>query len=436
MIAIDDLRPELGCYGRSHIHSPHLDALAARGVRFDRAYCQSPVCGASRASMLSGLRPTWDRFFAWNCRKDEDAPDAVSLPMLLRRAGYRTESVGKVYHHADDDREAWDYLALGYAGLPWRYLTAEAQAQIDARVAHGDGRARGGPVEAADAPDGAYPDGEVRQHACERLGRLARGDTPFFLAVGFSKPHLPFNCPRSYWDLYDPDEIVLPRMEHPRGAPKQAVPPSNELRSYLGIPPDARLDIHQARELVHGYYACVSFVDAQVGGLLAHLDRLGLRESTDVMVWGDHGWNLGDHGLWCKHVHFETALRSPLIWAGPGVSAGRSSTQVCELLDLYPTIARRCGVDPPAGIEGEDLSPLWEARDRPIKPVTRSRYYHGDSVGSPTHRYTEWRDQRNGPRVAETLFDLSADPGETRNVASDPAYRVVRDRLRDQVRSV
>lgn len=433
LITIDDLRPELGCYGRSHIHSPHIDRLAARGWRFDRAYCQSPVCGASRCSLLTGLRPTWDRFFTWDCRKDTDAPDAVSLPMAFKHADYTTASVGKVYHHADDDRDAWTHLDLGYAGQPWRYLTPEAEQQIRQRLESGDGRSRGPAYEAADAPDGAFPDGEIAQRACEHLTRLGNAQAPFFLAVGFTKPHLPFNCPKRYWDLYDPQRITPPDPHPPRETPAQALTNYAELRSYLGIPGKGPIDEPLARTLIHGYYACTSFVDAQVGRVLDQLHRLGLEQDTLVVLLGDHGWNLGDHGLWCKHVNFETTLRCPLILAGPDLPAGKSSAQLVELLDLYPTLAQHAGIKAPNNLPGQNLAPLFTQPDTPIKSATFSRYYHGQSVGTLEHRYTAWQEQAHGPVVAETLFDLQRDPGETENLAEHPEHQRLKQHLRTQM---
>jgi arylsulfatase A-like enzyme len=318
MIAVDDLRPQLGCYGHKQMISPNIDALAGRGLLFKRAYCQVPVCGASRASLLTGLRPTAKRFVTYKTWVRKDAPDAVSLPGWFRRQGYETIGYGKVFHHRQDCSQDWTKLRFvdGFPG----YVTDESK-----KIGQRYKKKRGPAIECADRPDSDYPDAEIADKCIEDMRRLAKADKPFFLATGFWKPHLPFAAPKKYWDLYDREKIDLADNPFaPKGAPRQALHRWGELRGgYTDIPSKGPLSDDKARELIHGYYACVSFIDAQIGRLMAELKRQGLADNTLVVLWGDHGWNLGEHGLWCKHCNFETSLHSPLILAGPGVPEGR-----------------------------------------------------------------------------------------------------------------
>jgi len=346
-IAVDDLRPQLGCYGHEQMISPHIDRLAASGTRFDRAYCQIAVCGASRASLLSGLRPTRDRFLSYKTWKDKDAPHAASLPAHLKANGYETVSLGKVYHHGNDDRDAWG-IRRGTPGAFPGYVAGDNAYPP-----------RGTATEAADVDDTAYADGKLREQAVQHLGRLADGDAPFFLAVGFHKPHLAFACPKRYWDLYDRDAIDLADNPFaPKGCPPIALHNWGELRSYGDIPQRGPLADEKARELIHGYYACVSFIDAQIGKLLAELDRLKLADNTVVVLWGDHGWNLGEHGLWCKHANFETSVHVPLVIRAPGMPTGRSTAALSEFVDLYPTLCELAGVPGPDHLQGASAVPL------------------------------------------------------------------------------
>ncbi|MBS3821964.1 MAG: sulfatase [Phycisphaerae bacterium] len=378
MIAVDDLRPQLGCYGHEQMISPHIDALAGRGVLFKRAYCQVPVCGASRASLLTGLRPTNRRFVTYKTWARKDAPDAVSLPGWFRRQGYETISRGKIFHHKTDCKDAWSTLDR-LRGFPGYVMAESRQIGRAYRKKHGNSHKQGPATECADRPASDYPDGKVAERCMTDLKRLAKADKPFFLAAGFHKPHLPFAAPKKYWDLYDRSKIDLADNPFaPKGAPRQALHNWGELRGYYtGIPANGPLSDVQARELIHGYYACVSFIDAQIGQLLAELKRQGLANNTLVVLWGDHGWNLGEHGLWCKHCNFETSLHSPLIFAGPGVAEGKSTDALVEYVDLYPTLCDLAGLRQPDHLEGLSMAPLAHKPDRPWKQAVFSRYHKG-----------------------------------------------------------
>ncbi|KPK57908.1 MAG: hypothetical protein AMK73_09655, partial [Planctomycetes bacterium SM23_32] len=358
-IAVDDLRPQLACYGHQQMVSPHMDALADQGVAFTHAYCQQAVCAPSRASLLTGLRPDRTTIYDLQTPVREALPDVLTLPQHFKRHGYATVSLGKVYHHRDDDLPGWSERpwhphVAGYALEQSRALN-EYRRRVSAGQTSG---LWGSPTEAGDVGDDAYPDGATAEQAVRTLRQLESG--PFFLAVGFYKPHLPFCAPKRYWDLYNADEIDLADNPFkPRDCPDIAMHNWAELRAYYGIPPTGPLSGAMARHLIHGYYACTSYVDALVGRLLAELDGLGLRQETVVVLWGDHGWNLGEHGLWCKHCNFETSVHVPMIFRAPGMAGnGRRSNGLTEFVDIYPTLSDLCGLPLPDHLEGRSLAPL------------------------------------------------------------------------------
>jgi arylsulfatase A-like enzyme len=418
-IPIDDLRPQLGCYGHARMVTPHMDALADGGVLFQRAYCQVPVCGATRASLLTGVRPTRERFVTFHTWADEDLPGALTLPEHFRNHGYLTLSNGKVFHHLTDcaerswSEEPWHPNA---AGGDWRnYLLPESRQGAEP----GDA---GRPVECADVEDNAYFDGQIADRTVRDLRRLSRQDRPWFLAAGFLKPHLPFNAPKRYWDYYERDEVDLADNPFPpEDAPDQALHNWGELRAYLGIPAEGAVSEEQARELVHGYYAATSYTDAQVGRVLAELDRLGLSESTVVVLWGDHGWQLGEHGLWCKHCNFNTSLNAPLIVRYAGTGAGRQSPALVEFADVYPTLCQLAGIPLPDHLEGTSFVPLMEEPDRDWKPAVFSRYFAGDSVRTDRYLYTQWTDEA-GEVTARMLYDHERDAAENHNISERPEH--------------
>ena len=347
-IVVDDLRPQLGCYGQGFVQSPHIDRLAADGVLFERAYCQQAVCAPSRASVLSGCRPDTTTIYDLQTPLRSVMPEVVTLPQHFKRHGYETRSIGKVYHHRTDDLEGW--CAEPSTG-DWKgrgYLTdeaIEAIAQTDADLVQQESTRRGlGPAyECADVPDHAYHDGKDGAAAVAALNALQ--DRPFFLAVGFHKPHLPFNAPLRYWDLYHREALPLTaNPAAPAGVTPFSLTDFGELRGYFGMPKEGPIPDELARTLIQGYCACVSYVDAQVGRLLDQVDRLGLRENTVVMLWGDHGWKLGEHGSWCKHTNFDIDTRAPLIVRAPGLGnlrAHRVRRHVPDAVrDLRPAAAR------------------------------------------------------------------------------------------------
>jgi choline-sulfatase len=420
-IPVDDLKPLLGCYGATQVKSPNIDALAARGTVFARAYCQQAVCSPSRASLMTGRRPDTTRVFDLVTHFRKAVPDAVTLSQHFKDNGYFAASVGKIYHPGYDDAPSWSVpnnykLAGGYFDPNIKEDVADRKKQADGKEAKA--KVRGPSFEIADCADEDLPDGKIAQHAIELL--RANKDRRFFIAAGFMRPHLPFVAPRKYYDLYPPESIKLAdNPQPPAGAPKLAMTNSGELRSYTDVPDKGPITDAKARELIRGYYASTSFMDAQVGKVLAELDRLGLRENTIVVLWGDHGWHLGDHGLWNKHTNFEEATRSPLIVSAPGMKAGRTNALV-EFVDVYPALCELAGLPLPAGLEGRSFAPLLADPARPWKQAAFSQYPRGKVMGysmrTDRYRYTEWR-EKDGKVAARELYDHQADPQENANVA-------------------
>ena len=444
-IAVDDLRPQLGCYGDEVVHSPNLDRLAASGLVFTRAYCQQAVCSPSRTSLLTGRRPDTTRVYDLETHFRDTIPNVVTLPQQFKAHGYHTQAFSKIYHGGLDDAPSWS--------RPWwgpqrpQYASPEGQALMqrltaEARAAGWDGRdaagrPRGLPFEAPDVADNELADGATADEAIRVMNEVK--DRPFFLAVGFLKPHLPFVAPKRYWDLYDPPGLTLADNPFPpKGAPLYALSSWGELRAYYGMPKQGPVTDEQARQLIHGYYACVSYTDAQIGRLMEELDRLGLRQKTVIILWGDHGWQLGEHGMWCKHTNFETSVWSPLIISVPGQrSAGRTSDALVEFVDIYPSLCDTCGVPLTEGLEGTSFRPLLANPNRPWKKVAFSQYPRtiprqgpamGYSLRTDRYRFTEWR-ARNTDFVEYELYDHKVDPDENTNVAGRPEHAELVRRL-------
>lgn len=412
-IVVDDLRPELNFYGANHINSPSLDKLAGESLIFERAYCNIPVCGASRASLLTGARPTRKRFINAHIKKDEDYPEATSLPMLLKQNGYKTISNGKIYHYQNDDAEAWD--EIWHPKSLWDYALAESQ-EIRKNT-H-----RGLPFEAAKVHDSVYRDGKTALKVIQDLNKLKEANQPFFLTMGLSKPHLPFTAPQKYWDLYDRDKIELPESYiQPESTPRYAFHNFGELRQYENIPKKGDLPNALAKELIHGYYACVSYIDAQIGLVLDELKRLDLEDDTIVILWGDHGWNLGDHKLWSKHVTFETALRTPLIIKVPGKTKGLKTNAITEFIDVYPSLAELTSIEIPDTVDGKSFVPIIN-RKSVEKNWAVSKFKDAVTLIKGDLFYTEWV-KDDGVAYSRMLFDHKTDPLELDNLSEKPQYQ-------------
>ncbi|MCP3692572.1 MAG: sulfatase [Planctomycetaceae bacterium] len=430
-IAIDDLRPALGCYGDPVAITPSMDRLASRGVVFQRAYCQQAVCCPSRLSLLTGRRP--DTIRVWDLRTHfrDTMPNLVTLPQHFKNHGYHTHGIGKIFHGSgkpSQDPPSW-------SGIPsfdkvrdprLRYATE--------KNLQGKGLKRAA-SESADVADNYYVDGQVCDAALLALEKFQSTKQPFFLAVGFRKPHLPFCAPKKYWDLYQREKIPLPAStSHPRQAPELATRSWQELEGYTDIPGNGQVSPEQTRHLRHGYYACVSYIDTLVGRLLAQLDKLSLTKNTVVVLWGDHGFHLGEQGLWTKANNYELSTRVPLIISFPGQEKrGVKTNALVEFVDVYPTLADLCSLPSPGGVEGISLRPILESPRREWKQAVFSQYPrarqghrhqgHGEIMGyavrTQRYRYVEWRTWTSKKVIARELYDHDTDPAEMKNLATE-----------------
>jgi iduronate 2-sulfatase len=429
-IAIDDLRPTLRCYGDKIAVTPNIDRIASRGTLFERAYCQEAVCSPSRLSLLTGRRPDTIKVWDLGTHFRQAIPDVVTLPQHFKNHGYHTRSIGKVYHGSgkpSKDPPSWSEQPL------FDSIGTPKQRYASPKNLKGKGLKRSA-AEAADVSDDVYLDGMVCDSAVDALGKLRLQKKPFFLAVGFRKPHLPFCAPQKYWDIYDREKIpALANGMHPQNVPELAVRSWRELEGYTDIPPAAKLDTEKIRELRHGYYACVSYIDTLVGRLLDELKKQKLADNTVIVLWGDHGYHLGEQGLWTKANNFELSTRVPLIVSIPGqAKTGTKSKALVELVDIYPTLAEVCELSSPRGVEGISFSPLisephleWKraAFSQYPRPRQGSRHRgHGDIMGyavrTDRYRYVEWQDWETRVVVARELYDHRNDPFESRNIAS------------------
>ena len=438
LICVDDLKPFLGCYGDKLVKSPNIDRLAARSVQFDRAFCNQAVCSPSRNSLLTGLRPQTLGIYdlATNFRRAR--PDAVTLPQFFKQHGWRTEGMGKVFHvgHGNTNDPAswstphWNANVVAYA-LP----ASKAKSGLTREEALFSNKSakdlpRGAAYESADVSDNTYPDGALADQAIERL-RAAKEKPaePFFLAVGFVKPHLPFVAPKKYWDLYERSAFKLAELRTaPEGAPSYAPQSGGELRQYKDIPESGPMPDDLQRTLLHGYHAAVSYMDAQLGRVLAELDQLGLAQNTIIVLWGDHGWHLGDHGIWCKHTNYEQAARIPLLVAAPGAKAGAKSGSLVETVDIYATLVELAGLPAPAGLDGRSFVPTLRdpaapTKDHAIHVYPRNAPGKGPVIGrairTERHRLVEWKKIGEPAATAELeLYDYEADPLERKNFAA------------------
>lgn len=450
-IAVDDLRPEIGCYGATHMKSPNIDKLASNGLLFERAYCQVAVCNPSRNSILSGCRPDTTGVFDNQHFLRPNMPDVLTLPQHFKKNGYTAISLGKIFHHSEkepgDDPQSWSEPAW-YHGEPYRHWFAKESLDYvkELKALPKDKQPkqlRAAPFEAANEPDASYPDAQTAAKAIETLQRLKAQGKPFFLGVGFVKPHLPFTCPQKYWDMYPADTIKLASNAYkPKAAPEPAFHNNYELRSYGTVPPKGEVADAIALNLIRGYRACVSFMDAQLGRVLDELDRLGLRENTIVVFWGDHGYHLGENGVWTKMTNFELGTHAPLIVSVPGQkTAGQRSKVLVEHVDMYPTLAQLCGLPQPKHLEGTSFVPLIEKPDQPWKKAAFSQYLRpgkppimGRSIRTDRWRYTEWRDPKEN-LVGTELYDETNDPQENTNVAGEPAHAETAKQLAEQLKA-
>ncbi|WP_369062328.1 sulfatase [Caulobacter sp. 73W] len=458
LIMIDDLKPTLRSFGDSTAISPNIDRLAARGSRFEHAYANQAVCAPSRINLMTSRRSTSSGIYEFGMDLRDYIPNAVTLPQLFKNQGYVAESYGKVFHvghNTHDDPASWsappvkdhvvEYLEqASTGGKPTREEALFNEVPVEGDVwRYAATLGRGAAWESPDVADDAYADGRTAARAAKRLGELKSSGEPFFLAVGFARPHLPFSVPKRYWDMYDPAKLPMPEFERlPDGAPALAGKVGGEITAYTPVPPKgdaANYPQDLKRKLIHGYYAGVTYVDAQIGKVLDALDREGLAKDTIVVLWGDHGWHLGDHGIWTKHTNFEQAVRQPLIIAGPGAGrAGQAPAQIAETVNVYPTLVNLAGLKLPKGmqpIDGVDLTAALRDPARVLRPYAYHAYNRpgriGQAIRTERYRLVRWVPDAGGQQIYE-LYDLQADPGETRNMSDAlPKVRAELERYLD-----
>ena len=439
LICVDDLKPILGCYGDARVKTPNIDRLAARGMLFERAFCNQAVCAPSRNALMTGLRPQTIGIYDLPTNFRKAVPDAVTVAQYFMLNGYRTEAMGKIMHvgHGNSEDDAswtvphWKPADGGYVLQQNQELQKR---QVEKAKVAGVAKerigsvAKGPPTECAEVPDSAYGDGMIADAAVKRLlAAKAKPGEPWFMGVGFLKPHLPFNAPKKYWDLYRAADFPLPALRQlPKGAPEFAGHNSGELRNYSDMPKVGPVDEAMARHLIHGYYAATSFMDAQLGRVLDALDETGLAKNTVIVLWGDHGWHLGDHGLWGKHTNFEQAAHIPLIVSAPGVTpSGSRCKALVETVDLYPTLCELAGLPAPQGLDGASFAaalkdPAAKTKDAVYHVFPRDGGLLGRAVRTARFRLVEWKKiGESADKAVCELYDYEADPEETKNLAGD-----------------
>jgi len=438
-IASDDMRPQLGCYGDPLVKSPNLDRLAARGMVFNRAYCQQALCSPSRISLLSGRHPWTTRIYSIGPALRSTMPEVVTLPQHFKNNGWFTRSLGKIYHIGIDDPASWS--APSWVSRAPRY-GPEGQAMV--KAAADQLRAAGltdpdqgprrsfyaGPAfEAPECGDDDLMDGDLAREAVAALRELAKTPAqPFFLAVGFINPHVPWVAPKKYFDLYKLADIKVPDNRYPpRNAPAFAAKSGDDFYWYGNVPKDRQISEEFGRRCIQGYLAAISYVDTCVGRVLDELDRLRLRDKTIIVFWGDHGYYMGEHNWWGgKHNNYEGATRAPLIVSVPGMkAAGQKTDALIEFVDIFPSLIALCGLPPTKGLEGQSFAPLLDNPKAPWTKVAFSEYpkggYQGTAMRTDRYRYVEWR-TKQGELVATELYDHLTDPQENENIAGKPDH--------------
>jgi iduronate 2-sulfatase len=442
LILVDDLKPITGCYGDPVAKTPNIDALAARGMRFDMAYCNQAVCAPSRFTLMLGSHSTSTGLYGLGSHLRQKLPDAVTMPQYFAKHGYRSESLGKVFHIGHGNEGDPDSFSVPHfkdkvieyldpESTDGGQLTREEALFTNQRLGVIRSLPRGAAFESPVAEDADYADGRVANATIQRLQAAAERckteGTPFFIAAGFVRPHLPFSAPKKYWDLYDPATLPMPHHESfPNGAPPVALKRGGEITAYKPVPENGPVGTELKRQLIHGYYASTSFVDVQIGKVVAELDRLGIADNTIIVLWGDHGFHLGDLGIWTKHTNFEQATRIPILIHAPGITTPGSSTkQLTESVDLFPTIAELAGLPAPTGpqpIDGLSMVPVLKDGNARVRDHAFHAYPNrklGRAIRTERYRFVEWKKPNEADDTAVfELYDYATDPHETQNHAA------------------
>ncbi len=442
LILVDDLKPAIGCYGDNAAITPNMDALARRGMQFDMAYCNQAVCAPSRFTLMLGAHSTSTGLYGLGSNLRKAWPEAVTMPQYFAKHGYRTESLGKVFHigHGNQgDPESFSVPHfhdkvieyLDPESTDGGKLTREEALFTNQKLGQIRSLPRGAAYESPVVNDTDYADGRVADETVKRLKaakqRLGKDGTPFFITAGFVRPHLPFSAPKKYWDMHDPANLPMPvNKAFPKDAPKVALKRGGEIAAFKPVPPNGEIDEELTRKLIHGYYASTSYVDAQIGKVTSALEQLGLAKETIVVLWGDHGWHLGDLSIWTKHTNFEQANRIPIIVIAPGLAKQGSATgQLAETVDLYPTLAELAGLPAPSGpqpIDGVSLVPVLKnpkarVRDHAFHAYPRGKL--GRAIRTERYRLVEWKNHAKPDEAAEyELYDYQSDHNEMQNHAA------------------
>ena len=444
LILVDDLKPAMGCYGDNAAITPNMDALARRGMRFDMAYCNQAVCAPSRFTLMLGAHSTSTGLYGLGSHLRKAWPGAVTMPQYFAKHGYRTESLGKVFHigHGNQgDPESFSVPHfhdkvieyLDPESTDGGKLTREEALFTNQKLGQIRSLPRGAAYESPMANDADYADGRVAGEIVKRLKaakqRLANSGKPFFITAGFVRPHLPFSAPKKYWDMHASAKLPMPvNKAFPKDAPKVALKRGGEIAAFKPVPSNGEIDEELTRKLIHGYYASTSYVDAQIGKVTQALDELGLADNTILVLWGDHGWHLGDLGIWTKHTNFEQANRIPIIVIAPGLAKPGSATgQLAETVDLYPTLAELAGLPAPSGpqpIDGVSLVPVLKNPNARVRDHAFHAYPRGKKLGrairTQRYRLVEWKNHSDpNAEVDYELYDYKADPRETQNQYAD-----------------
>jgi len=433
-ISIDDFRPKISSYGETKMITPNIDKLASEGLQFNNAYTNIAVCGASRASIMTGIRPSEKRFNDFSTRASVDTPDAIPLNQIFKENGYETISYGKIYHHKDDFQEYWTEKDGGQIQSDFQDPISIARIENAERGEYGKKQPT---FEYPDVDDYAYNDGKITKRAINKLKALKNENKSFFMAIGYVSPHLPFIQPKKYWDMYDHDAIKLADNSfQPKNSPDIAIEAqhnSAEMRkNYLDIPENGQLDDSLARNLIHGYYASVTYMDALIGELIKELDDLGLRENTTIVFWSDHGYFLGEHGFWCKHSTFEEAVKIPFIISSPSHIKNKTTTSFTELVDVYPTLCDIANIKAPSYLQGESLIPVLENPSTILKTEVYTRYKQGEAVIDKDFSYTEFYEGEK--YLGNMLYDNLNDYKQNTDISKLSSNKLVVKKYKEKLK--